>query len=55
MDRAVVETIERALLNGSSVEVKKEKENIVVVELTRKVKIKSPMIGSDVKANRGCE
>ena len=55
MDRAVVETIERALLNGSSVEVKKEKENIVVVELTRKVKIKSPITGSDVKANRGCE
>lgn len=47
MNREVIETIERALLNGSSVEVKKEKDNIVVVELTRKVKIKSPINGSD--------
>jgi hypothetical protein len=46
MNREVIETIERALLNGSAVEVKKEKDNIVVIELTRKVKIKSPITGS---------
>jgi hypothetical protein len=47
MNREVIETIERALLNGSSVEVKKERDNIVVIELARKVKIKSPITGSD--------
>lgn len=47
MNKEVIETIERALQNGSSVEVKRERDNIVVVELTRKVKIKSPITGSD--------
>lgn len=47
MNKEVIDTIERALRNGSSVEVKKEKGNIVVVELARKVKIKSPITGSE--------
>ena len=46
MNKEVIETIERAIQNGSAVEVKKERDDIVVVELTRKVKIKSPVTSS---------
>ena len=44
LDEKTIETIENAINNGDSVEVKREKDNIVVVELRRKVK-KTPING----------
>lgn len=39
----VVEMIRAELSAGNSVEVKKERDNIVIVRLDRKLKIKSPI------------
>jgi hypothetical protein len=41
LDPKAIEAIEAALARGNSVEVKREKDNVVVVEITRKLKIKS--------------
>lgn len=39
----VIEMIRAELSAGNSVEVKKERDNIVIVRLDRKLKIKSPI------------
>ena len=39
----VIETINRIIKKGNVAEVKKEKDNIVVVEIKRKVNIKRPL------------
>lgn len=41
----VVEQILRILKSGNSVELKKERDSLVVVEIQRKVKIKASAIG----------
>ena len=43
LEPKAVEAIEAALARGSTVEVKREKDNIVVIEITRKLKIKAPI------------
>lgn len=41
----VIEQILRILKSGNSVELKKERDSLVVVEIQRKVKIKASTIG----------
>ena len=41
----IVEQILRILKSGNSVELKKERDSLVVVEIQRKVKIKASAIG----------
>lgn len=41
----LIENIERALKEGNTVELKREKDNLVLVEIKRKVKIKIPTNG----------
>ena len=41
----VLEEILKILKHGNSVELKREKDNLVVVEIQRKVKIKTSIIG----------
>lgn len=41
----IVEQILRVLKSGNSVELKKERDSLVVVEIQRKVKIKASAIG----------
>ena len=43
MKEEVIETIKKIIKRGNVAEVKKEKENIVVVEIKRKVNIKRPL------------
>ena len=40
-----IEVIESALKRGNTIEIKKERENLVIVEISRKVKIKSTING----------
>ena len=43
LDEKTIEVIERVLANGSSVEVKTEKNQIVVIELGRRLRSKVPI------------
>lgn len=43
LDRQTIEVIERCLANGNPVEVKIERNQIVIIELGRKLKSKVPI------------
>jgi hypothetical protein len=45
LNKEAISEINEALRRGNAVEVKREKDNIVVIELTRKLKIKAPING----------
>lgn len=51
----VIEEIQRILKHGNSVELKRENNRLVVVEIQRKVKIKTSANGYRETANRGYE
>ena len=47
MNEEMTREIYRILRKGNTVEVKKENGKIVIVEIQRKVKIKSPAVGQE--------
>lgn len=53
LNRETIELIENLLNKGKQLEIKREKDNIVIIEIERQVKIKSPVIGQVSTVNKG--
>ena len=48
----VINLINKELSAGNIIEIKKERENIAVIRIDRKVKVKAPITGSEVENDR---
>lgn len=53
LNRETIELIENLLNKNKQLEIKREKDNIVIIEIKRQVKIKSPIIGQVSTVNKG--
>lgn len=52
LSKETIEMIETLLSKGKQLEIKREKDSIVIIEIDRQVKIKSPVIGQVNTVNK---